>query len=178
MKTAVLYWSKTGNTLKVAYAIAAGLEMAGADVSLLPIDDTTTIDFYGYDLVCLGFPSYNWSPPDPVKDFLSRHYAKYRHNVQIGAPPRLGKHVLIFCTYSGQHTGINEALPAGKFAGQFFEHLGIPVLDEWYVIGEFHGSIPASTQGRLGDIRGQPTEEVLQDIMQRMRQLAQKLEPG
>ena len=175
MKAAVLYWSKTGNTLKVAYAIAAGLEMAGAEVSLLPIDNKTSIDIYGYDLLCLGFPSYSWSPPDPVTDFLRRHYAQYRQNVKIGAPPRLGKYVLIFCTYSGQHTGINEALPAGKFAGQFFEHLGIPVLDEWYVIGEYHGSITANTQGRLGDIRGQPTEEVLQDIMQKTHQLILKL---
>jgi multimeric flavodoxin WrbA len=175
MKAAVLYWSKTGNTLKVAYAIAAGLEMAGAEVSLMPIDSTTSIDFYGYDLLCLGFPSYNWSPPAPVKDFLDRHYARYRQNVQIGAPPRPGKHVLIFCTYSGQHTGINEAVPAGKYAGQFFEHLGIPVLDEWYVIGEYHGSVSASTEGRLGDIRGQPTEEVLHNIMQKTHRLVQKL---
>ncbi|MCX5908895.1 MAG: hypothetical protein NTY64_17400 [Deltaproteobacteria bacterium] len=33
--------------------------------------------------------------------------------------------LLIFCTYSGPQTGINEAIPAGKFAGQFFEHLGL-----------------------------------------------------
>ena len=175
MEAAVLYWTKTGNTLKVAYAVAAGLEMAGAVVSLLPIDDKTTIDLYDYDLLCVGFPSYYWSPPPPVTDFLRRQFAKYRQNVQVGAPPHPGKHVLIFCTYSGQHTGINEALPAGKFAGQFFEHLGIPVLDEWYVIGEYHGSIPASTEGRLGDIRGQPTEEVLQDIMQKAHQLVLKL---
>jgi hypothetical protein len=173
MKAAVLYWSKTGNTQKVARAITAGLEMAGASVSVLSIDDTTTIDLYSYDLLCLGFPSYQWSPPASVIDFLRRMLADYRQNVQVGAPPRPGKHVLIFCTYSGPHTGLNEALPAVKFAGQFFEHLGIPVLDEWYVIGEFHGSLAASTEGRLGDIRGQPTEEVLQDITQKAHQLVQ-----
>lgn len=137
MKAAVLYWSKTGNTLKVAYAIAAGLEMAGVGVFLSPIDEKTTIDFYDYDLICLGFPSYQWSPPTPVSDFLRRKFAEYRQNVKVSAPPHPGKHVLIFCSYSGQHTGLNEATPAGKFAGQFFEHLGIPVIDEWYVIGEF-----------------------------------------
>ena len=84
--------------------------------------------------------------------------------------------MLIFCTYSGQHTGLNEATPAGKFAGQFFEHVGIPVIDEWYVIGEYHGSLSASTEGRLGDIRGQPTEDVLQEITQRAHQLALTLE--
>jgi hypothetical protein len=46
-------------------------------------------------------------------------------------------------------------------AGQFFEHLGFTILGEWYVVGEFHGSEEASTQGRLGDIRGRPTTEDL-----------------
>ncbi len=176
MKAAVLYWSKTGNTQKVAHAIVAGLERAGAAVSLLPIDDKTTIDYYSYDLLCVGFPSYQWSPPAPVTDFLRRKFTDYRQYVQVGAPARPGKHVLIFCTYSGPHTGLNETTPAGKFAGQFFEHVGIPVIDEWYVIGEFHGSLSASTEGRLGDIRDEPTEEVLRGITQRARQLALTLE--
>ena len=172
MKAAILYWSKTGNTRKVALAIQAGLEQAGAEVTVLHIDDKTTIDFYGYDLLCLGFPSYQWSPPAPVTDFLRRKFAEYRQNVKVGAPPLPGKHVLIFCTYSGQHTGLREAAPAGEFAGQFFEHIGIPVIDAWYVIGEYHGSVSASTEGRLGDIRGQPTGVVLQEITQRAQQLA------
>ncbi len=36
--------------------------------------------------------------------------------------------------------GLNEAIPAGKYAGQFFDHLGFEVLDEWYILSEFHGS--------------------------------------
>ena len=176
MKTAVLYWSKTGNTEKVACAIKTGLEFSGSEVTVYPITDDTTIDFYGYDLLCLGFPSYQWSPPAQVTEFLRRKFAEYRQNVKVGAPPLPGKHVLIFCTYSGQHTGLREATPAGQFAGQFFEHLGIPVIDEWYVVGEFHGSVSASTEGRLGDIRGQPTGEVLQGITQKAKQLAMTIE--
>jgi hypothetical protein len=72
-----------------------------------------------------------------------------------------GKNALIFCTYSGPHSGIREAIPAGLYAGQFFEHLGFTVLDAWYVVGEFHGSEEASTKGTLGDIRGRPNEEDL-----------------
>ena len=80
------------------------------------------------------------------------------------APRVPGKNALLFCTYSGPHTGINEAIPAGLYAGQFFEHLGFNVLDEWYIVGEFHGNNEASTQGRLGDIRHLPNEEDLAKV--------------
>jgi len=68
---------------------------------------------------------------------------------------------LIFCTYSGPHTGIREAIPAVLHAGQFFEHLGFRILGEWCLLGEFHGSEENSTKGRLGDIRGRPNQEDL-----------------
>lgn len=48
--------------------------------------------------------------------------------------------------------------------GQFFEHLGFTVYDEWYILSEFHGSEERSTQGRMGDIRGKPTKEELGQI--------------
>ena len=51
--------------------------------------------------------------------------------------PRLpGKRAVIYCTYGGVHTGFNEAIPAVKFCGQLFDHLGITILDEWYFIGD------------------------------------------
>ena len=86
------------------------------------------------------------------------------------------KHALIFCTYSGPHTGIDEATPAGKYAGQFFEHLGITVLDEWYVVGEFHGSEERSTLGRLGDIRGRPNEQDLARVREAAVLLVQRVD--
>jgi hypothetical protein len=86
-----------------------------------------------------------------------------------------GKNALIFCTYSGPHTGINEAIPAGLYAGQFFEHIGFTVLDEWYVLSEFHGHENASTKGRMGDIRGKPTEEDLMKIKEDTINLAKSL---
>jgi hypothetical protein len=86
-----------------------------------------------------------------------------------------GKSALIFCTYSGPHTGIREAAPAGKYLGQFFEHLGFFVVDEWYVLGEFHGSEENNTMGRMGDIRGLPDEDDLRRIGSRAKVLASRL---
>ena len=173
MDAIIVYWSKTGNTEKVALAIKEGLEEAGADVILRRVGDVGNVDFYDYDLVCIGFPSYQWSPPKPMDEFLNAKFRAYRNQgrVKTGAPKVTGKCALIFCTYSGPHTGIREAMPAGLYAGQFFEHLGFTVQDEWYVVGEFHGSEEFSTEGRLGDIRGRPNEEDLRKVKEDARRL-------
>jgi multimeric flavodoxin WrbA len=177
MRAVIIYWSKTGNTEKVARAIKEGLEASGADVALMQTEEAKEIDYYDYDLVCVGFPSYRWHPPKPMDRFLGRKFATYHKQgrVKTGAPKVPGKNALIFCTYSGPHTGIDEAIPAGKYAGQFFEHLGFTVVGEWYVVGEFHGSEEKSTRGRLGDIRGRPNAEDLGKVRQDAVELARSL---
>ena len=177
MKAAVIYWSKTGNTEKVARAIRGSLETAGVEVLFMRTEQAEEVDFYAYDLVCVGFPSYRWHPPKPVDDFLIAKFSRYHRQgcVKIGAPQVAGKNALIFCTYSGPHTGIREAIPAGKYVGQFFEHLGFTVLDEWYVLGEFHGSEAKSTLGREGDIRGRPNEEDLRKVKHDTLRLLQRI---
>jgi hypothetical protein len=173
----VLYWSQTGNTEKVVRALEEGLQRGGMSVSMERIERTTDVDLTAYDLICVGFPSYRWSPPKPVDDFLNRVFDKYRRQgwVTLGAPPRSKTRALIVCTYSGPHTGLREAVPAGEYAGQFFEHLGIPVVDAWYVVGEFHGREDASTQGRLGDIRGRPNEDDLNRVRRDAEALVDRL---
>jgi flavorubredoxin len=178
VKAAVLYWSKTGTTEKVARAIAEGLGKGGADVLLQHIRDASDLDFYAYDLVCVGAPSYRWRPPEPVNAFLTAKFNAYsgQGRVKVGAPQVPGKHALVFCTYSGPHTGIDEAIPAGKCMGQYFAHLGFEVLDEWYVVGEFHGSEESSTLGRLGDIRGRPNEQDLAQVVHDAEQLVERIQ--
>jgi len=180
MKAVIIYWSKTGNTEKVARAIKEGLEAGGGEVELAQAEKAGDVDYYDYDLVCVGFPSYRWRPPKPVEKLLAQKFAAYHQQgrVKTGAPKVPGKNALIFCTYSGPHTGIDEAIPAGKYAGQFFEHLGFTVVGEWYVVGEFHGSEEKSTQGRLGDIRGRPNAEDLEKVRQDAAQLVRSIELG
>lgn len=176
-KAIVLYWSRTGNTEKVAHSIEEGLKEAGVNVSLLKIDEAGEIDYFDYDLVCLGFPSYEWHTPKPVSDYLKKHLNDHRRQgkVKYGSPNVPGKNVLIFCTYSGPHTGIDEATPAGDYAGQFFGHIGFTILDKWYVLSEFIGNEAASTEGRMGDIRGLPTEDELDKIREKAAILPEKL---
>ena len=178
MKRAIIiYWSKTRNTEKVALGIKEGLEAGGFKVSIKRTEEAGDIDFYDYDLVCIGSPSYQWHPPKPMTDFLISKLNNYRRQdkVKLGAPKIPGKNALIFCTYSGPHTGINEAIPAGKYLGQFFEHLGFTVTDEWYILSEFHGWEEGSTKGKMGDIRGKPNKEDLRKIKEDAENLARSL---
>ncbi|MDI6754244.1 MAG: flavodoxin domain-containing protein, partial [Thermodesulfobacteriota bacterium] len=78
MKAAILYWSKSGNTEKVALAIKEGLEAAGAQVDCLKTGEAAGIDYFAYDLICVGFPSYHWHVPEPVDAFLKKKHAGYR----------------------------------------------------------------------------------------------------
>ncbi|NLV21949.1 MAG: hypothetical protein GXY49_08175 [Syntrophomonadaceae bacterium] len=48
-----------------------------------------------------------------------------------------GRDPIVFCTYSGPHTGIDEAIPTCLYMGQFFDHMGFDVLDKWYILSEF-----------------------------------------
>ena len=176
-RAVVIYWSKTGNTEKVAFAIKEGLEGAGVEVSIMTPDEAVDIDFFDYDLMCIGSPSYMWHPPKPMDDFLVDKFRQYRKQgrVKLGAPKIPGKNALVFCTYSGPHTGINEATPAGKYIGQFFEHLGFTVIDEWYILSEFHGWKEGSTKGPMGDIRRKPSEEDLRKIKEDAENIARRL---
>lgn len=173
----IIYWTHSGNTEKVALNIKKGLEKERLNVSLVKVNDAEDIDFFNFDLVCIGSPSYNWHPPKPVDDFLKRkfNYYKKRGHVKVNAPKIPGKNTLIFCTYSGPHTGIKEAIPAGKYMGQFFEHIGFNIVDEWYVLSEFIGLEENNTLGRMGDIRGLPNKDALDRIIKRSENLAKRL---
>ena len=167
MKSLVLYWSASGNTKKVAETIAAALTEKNVAVDVMKINETLDVDLYEYDMVFLGAPSYQWVPPEPVlayfKNTLGRYYGGKR-SVQI--PENPGKKAVVFCTYSGPHTGVREAIPAGKYMGQFFEHLGFSVLDEWYTVGKFAGWEEGSTCGKMGDISQRPNQQDLDIIFQ------------
>jgi flavodoxin len=178
MKTAlIVYWSKSGNTRKIADAVRQGLEEAKLKVTVKEQHEAEDEDWFSYDLVCIGAPSYSWHPPEPMDKYLKTKFAKYRQEGKIKpkAPKVQGKNALVFVTYSGPHTGMDEATPAGKHIGQFFEHLGFTVLAEWYVLSEFHGNLENSTLGRMGDVRGKPTEANLEKIRQDAAQLGRKL---
>ena len=177
MNALIIYWSGTGNTKKVAETIHDTLKNSGVNSILKRVEEAMTEDLCEYDLVFIGSPSHNWQPAAPVLKYVleKMDYYRKRGNIKLCAPRLPGKTGVVFVTYSGPHTGINEAIPAGKYLGQFLEHLGFGLAGEWYVVGEFHSSQENSTKGRLGDIRGRPNQQDLGNITRDVKKLLKNI---
>ena len=81
MKVLVAYHSESGNTQKLALAIAAGL-----GTRAVSIDALESQALQGYDLICIGTPVQYGAPTKKVRDFIS------------GLPIMSGKKAAAFCT--------------------------------------------------------------------------------
>lgn len=57
MKTAVVYWSGTGNTEMMAESVAEGAKTAGADVSIFTASEFSTEKLNEFDCIAFGCPS-------------------------------------------------------------------------------------------------------------------------
>ena len=57
MKTAVIYWSGTGNTKQMAEAVAEGMKSAGAEAVVLEPAQVDSSTFSGVDAVAFGCPA-------------------------------------------------------------------------------------------------------------------------
>ncbi len=171
MKILNLYFSATGNTEKVAKRIAATLLELGHQVETLKVTKDTDVEVLDYDLVFMGSGVYTWMPGKALVEFIGRQREKYRSGeIKPASPRRPGKRAVLYCTFGGGHTGANEAVPAVKYMGQLFDHLGYDILGEWYIVGEFHGKLAHLTEtGRLGNIKGRPNEADLLEVAEKVR---------
>ena len=172
MKVLNVYYSSTGNTAKVAEAITRAAEAAGHEVDTVALPSDAELDVLGYDFVFAGSGVYQWLPGKPLMEWLGTRLKAYSAagEVKPCCPRRPGKRAVVYCTYGGPHTGVNEAVPAAKWMGQFFDHLGFEVVAEWYVVAEFHGKLARNNVGgRLGDIQGRPTGEDLRRVAEQVK---------
>jgi hypothetical protein len=166
IKALLMFWSSTGNTEKVARVIERILIREKINLEVKKIGEPTEEDLLKYNLILMGTPSYNFLPPEPVLRYVKQQVHDHvdSGDIKPGAPMVPGKTAVVFCTYSGPHTGIREAVTAGEYLGQFFEHLGFNVAAKWYIVGEFHGRLDLSTRGPLGDTRGRPNQQDLEEV--------------
>lgn len=171
MKILNLYFSSTGNTAKVAKQISATAEKLGHLIDTVKITGDADLELLGYDFIFVGSGVYRWLPGKGMQEFITArldHYAASRE-IKPASPRRPGKKAVVYCTYGGAHTGVNEAVPAVKFMGQLFDHLGFEIISEWYIVGEYHGKYHEhSVGGRLGDIQGRPHAADLEDLAQKV----------
>jgi flavodoxin len=69
MKTLIVYFSKFGNTRKVAETIAERLKQAG-DTRVVSLDRLAASDLEGVDLVVVGSPTHAFAVPQAVRAAL------------------------------------------------------------------------------------------------------------
>jgi len=69
MKTLVVYFSKFGNTKRVAEAVAEVMRQAG-EARIMSIDQLAASDFEGADLVIMGSPTHGFTVPQEVRAVL------------------------------------------------------------------------------------------------------------
>jgi multimeric flavodoxin WrbA len=170
MKILNLYYSATGNTDKIAGQIEKAIRKDGHEVTTVRAGKEMELDILAYDFVFIGSGVYMWMPGKPLIELINKLIERYRtEEIKAASPRRLGRKVVVYCTYGGGHTGANEAVPAVKYMGQLFDHLGYEIISEWYIPGEFHGKYEnLNVEGRLGRISGRPNEADLQEIYEKV----------
>jgi len=181
MKILNLYFSSTGNTEKVAKKIDETVRELGHPVDTVKVvSKDMSPDILGYDLIFVGSGVYGQLPGKSLTDLnraLIQDYVK-KGEIKPASPRRLNANVVVYCTYGGVHTGINEAIPAVKYMGQLFDHLGYTIIGEWYVVGEYKTEKlkSHSVGGRLGDIRGRPNQADLDDVAEKVKGVLHTIE--
>jgi len=173
MNALIIYWSATGNTKRVAETIHNALKNGGVNSVLKHVKEAESEELYHYDLLLIGTPCHSWRVPVPFDKYIREKMKYYNERgcIKLCSPKVPGKRGVVFVTYSGPHTGIDEAIPVGKYVGQFMAHLGFELAGEWYVVGEFHNKKDRSTKGRLGDIRGRPNQQDLDKVTSDVNEL-------
>ena len=68
----ICYYSRSGNTKKMAYLIQKGVMEEGADVDTKNVKDVRVDDLKDYDGIIIGSPTYYGGMAAPVKDLLDR----------------------------------------------------------------------------------------------------------
>jgi flavodoxin/ferredoxin len=139
MKIAIVYFSQTGNTRKVAEAIAEEFEQAGHDTACFSIKDAASENLKKFDLIGLGTPTFESHAPTPVKDYIQ------------SLPMLSGRRSFVFATCGGASGNVLFDI-AKRLKGK-----GSEVIGELLVIGEVHHPAPCI----VGKSPGRPNLEDL-----------------
>ncbi len=99
MKVALIYFSATGNTLKIADVIERQLNELNVEVIKFDItsysDRKKKIDLGPYQALVFGFPVHSWRAPRVVREWLEALDGK-------------GKNCSMFFTYGGPNIGVSH----------------------------------------------------------------------
>lgn len=83
-KALILYYSRTGNTEKLAGALADGCREKGVEVTVKKVQDATPEEALSFDAIIMGSPVYYGSMASECKKFIDdsvRFHGKYAGKV-------------------------------------------------------------------------------------------------
>ena len=85
-KGIVIYYSRSGNTKKMAEIIAKAMDEAGLATECKSVDKVKVEDVFGYDAIVVGSPTYYGHMAGPIKQLFDDAVANHgKLNGKIGA---------------------------------------------------------------------------------------------
>ncbi len=69
-KALVIYYSRTGNTKKMAESVAEGIKNEGMEVVIKEVKDVDAGELLKYDAIAIGSPTYYGSAASEIKNLL------------------------------------------------------------------------------------------------------------
>lgn len=183
MKILNIYASVNGQTEKVAQEIESTCKLENQDIVTINVAENPGIqDLLSADLIFIGSGVYTWLPSKAMMKWIKNQLDHCRTSGLIlpGSPRIPGRFACVYTTFAGPHTGEAEALPAIKYMGQLFDHLGIAICDEWALPSAFvpQNMQEFNTNGRLGNIEGRPNKNDLASVSEKVKGLISSMRPG
>ena len=71
-KIGIVYYSRTGNTEKMAALVSRGVKREGIEAELKKVEETTLEDLLSWDGIIVGSPTYYGLVAAPIKDLFDR----------------------------------------------------------------------------------------------------------
>lgn len=100
MKVLIMYYSKSGNTKKLAYEVAKGVKtVSDVECIIRSVSEVTKEDFVSSDGIIVGSPVYFGSMASEVKEVLDRF---------VGVRKKMGDKIGAAFTTSGDESGGKE----------------------------------------------------------------------
>jgi len=139
MDITMIYFSQTGNTRRVAEAMAGAFEEAGHSVRAIPLKKAAPEDAAEGDLLGVGAPCFSSQAPTPMAEFLR------------ALPPLDGRRAFVFATSGGAPGRVLYDL------GSLLRDRGADVVGGFLARGEVYYPAPCM----VGRFRGRPNAEDL-----------------
>lgn len=156
MDVVLVCFSHTGNTGKVAAAMADALREAGHSTRTVPLKKATFEEVTEGDVLGVGTPCFSSRAPTPVKRFLR------------ALPPLRGKRAFVFATSSGAPGRVLYDVT------HLLRNRGADVLGGFLARGQVHHPAPRLT----GQFTGRPNTEDLAQARRFVMAAAEHVQTG